>query len=68
MIYRVVQPWGRKRGVEATLISEHTSINDAFATIDRIALEILRTGAAPQSIELLVVDEHGEIQSRPDLH
>jgi len=66
--FRIVQPWGRDKGREATLVSEHPTVSAAFAEIDRLAAEMLRTGARTDSVELLVVDADGRILSRPDAH
>ena len=41
--YMVVQPYGREPG-EGTAISEHATPEAAFAEIDRIAAEMVRTG------------------------
>ncbi|HYE85345.1 MAG TPA: hypothetical protein VEA16_03245 [Vicinamibacterales bacterium] len=64
-IFRVVQPWGRDRAREATLIGEHASVHAAFAQIDRLTAQMLRTGAPSNSIDLLVVDETGNVVKRP---
>ena len=65
MAYRIVQPWGLSVGREATTISEHPTIADAFAGIDRLAEELARHGARGDVVRLVVVDEHGEIVPRP---
>lgn len=45
-LYRIVQPWGRDRTGEATLISEHATAAEAFAEIDRLSAQMMRTGRA----------------------
>jgi hypothetical protein len=66
--FRVVQPWGPNRAVEATLISEHATAAEAFAEIDRLSTQMVRTGAPSNAIELIVVDAAGRIVSRPEVH
>jgi hypothetical protein len=63
--YRVVQSYGRDIGREATTITEHRSIADAFAEIDRLADEMARKGARSDFVRLIVVDDNGEIVPRP---
>lgn len=59
-------PWphDHARG-QATLISGHPTAAAAFADIDRLAAQMARTGAP---IELIVIDEAGEIVQRPGAH
>lgn len=68
MAYRVVQPWGPDKAVQATLISEHVTAAGAFAEIDRLASEMSRTGAPGNAVELLVVDAASRIVPRPGAH
>jgi len=68
LVFRVVQPYGRDRGREATLISEHATLAEAFAAIDRIAEKLERKGTRPDYLELIVVDGLGTIQLRPVAH
>ena len=51
-----MQPWGPHKGRQATLISEHHTVAAAFAEIDHLASEMVRTGAPSDAIELVVVD------------
>lgn len=64
--YRVVQPWGRDRAREATEVSAHATVAAAFAAIDRMAAQMVRTGAPSDSIELIVIDPHYRILQRPE--
>ena len=64
-VYRVMQPWGKDRGRDATLISEHPTAADAFAEIERLARRMRATGARSDAIELVVVDADGRILERP---
>jgi hypothetical protein len=65
MTYRIVQPWGHDKGREATLVSEHTTIADAFEALDRLAEQAARTGGRIEDLELLVTDANGRIVPRP---
>ena len=64
--FRVVQPWGRDVARQSTLISEHHTAAAAFAEIDRLAAQMVRTGARSDSVQLLVVDRGGRVVPRPD--
>jgi hypothetical protein len=64
--YRVVQPWGKKRAEQATVVSSHDSAVDAFAAIDAMAERMARTGAPAGAVELIVVDASGVIVERPE--
>jgi hypothetical protein len=67
-IYRVMHPWGPDKGRQATLQREHATLAEAFAALDAMAAQAMRTGAPRGAIELVVVDEHGNVVPRPDLH
>jgi hypothetical protein len=43
--FRVVQPYGRDKARESTVIREHATAADAFAKIDRMSAQMVRTGA-----------------------
>ena len=64
MKFFVVQPYGRDKGHESTIVYEAHTIAEAFAEIDRLAEQMDRTGARADSIELLVVDENRLIVRR----
>ena len=66
--YRVVQPYGRDKARESTVISEHQTAADAFAEIDRLSARMVRTGAPSDAVEFLVVDAAGRIIQRPEAH
>ena len=68
MKFRVVQRWGQNKGREGTVQSEHKTIAEAFAALDSIATDIAQTGVPGDAIQLLVVDEHGQIVPRPGTH
>ena len=66
--YRIVQPYGRNKARESTVISEHQTAADAFAEIDRLSAQMVRTGAPADAVELLVVDADGRIIQRSPAH
>jgi hypothetical protein len=45
-------------------ISEHATAAEAFREIDRLASEMVRTGAPSDAVELIVVDQDDRIMSR----
>jgi hypothetical protein len=59
----VVQPWGPDKGRQATLQSEHATSEEAFAALDALREQMVRTGAPGNAIELVVVDERGRSSS-----
>jgi hypothetical protein len=59
--YRIVQPYGPDVARQSTVVSEHATIADAFAEIDRLAAQMVRTGARPDTVTLLVVDAAGAV-------
>ena len=48
-VYRVVQPWGKDRGRDATVIGEHPTAADAFDAIERLALGAAHGGVSKPS-------------------
>ena len=66
--YRIVQPWGGDKAREATMISEHAAAVKAFAEIDRLSAQMVRTGAPSDAVELLVVDSGGNVVARSGTH
>jgi hypothetical protein len=63
--FRLVQPWGTDKARQATIVSEHATAGEAFDEMDRLAEQMVRTGAQGDAIELLVIDGRGQIVSRP---
>ena len=63
--FRVVQPYGRDKAREATMISEHATASEAFAEIDRLRTQMARMGAPANKTELIVVDAADQIVLRP---
>jgi hypothetical protein len=66
--FRVVRPWGQDKGREGTVLSEHKTIAEAFSALDSIATDMAQTGVPGDAIELVVVDEQGQIVPRPGTH
>jgi hypothetical protein len=66
--FRVVQPWGPEKTRQSTVISEHSTAPAAFAEIDRLLSETMRTGAPSDAVELIVVDQDDRIVQRPGAH
>ena len=67
-MFRIVQPYGPDKGRQAKIISEHASAAEAFAGIDRLSAQMVRTGAPSDAIELIVIDPYGQIVPRPHAH
>jgi hypothetical protein len=67
-LYRVMHPWGPHKGRQATLQSEHATIAQAFAAIDAMSARMVRIGAPGDALELIVIDEHGNVVPRPATH
>ncbi len=64
--FRVMQPWGPDKGWQATLISEHATVAEAFREIDLLASEMVRTGPPSDALALIVVDADDRVVVRPD--
>ena len=67
MAFRIVQPWGPEKARQASLISEHPTAVEAFREIDRLAAQMVRTGAPSDAVELVVVDANDRLVRRPDV-
>ncbi len=63
--FRLVQPYGRDKGRQATTLGHYPTVDAAFAALDALALQMQRTGASSDAIEVLVVDARGAPVSRP---
>ena len=68
MTFRVVQLWGLDDARQGTAQSEHKTVAEAFAALDGIATEMSQSGVPGDAIELVVVDEHGQLVPRPGTH
>jgi hypothetical protein len=66
-LYRVVQPYGR-HPEEWTVLSELSSAGEAFAAIDALSQQMVRTGAPSDAIAVMVVNENGQPVTRPATH
>jgi hypothetical protein len=68
MTFRVVQPWGPDKGRQGTVQSEHETVAEAFAAVDSVATDMEQSGVPGDAIELIVVDDQGEVVQRPGTH
>ena len=68
MKFRVVRPWGQDKGRQGTVQSEDKTVAEAFAALNCIATEMAQTGVPGDAVEVVVVDEHGQIVPRPGTH
>ena len=66
--FRLIQPWGPDKGRQGTIQSEHATVAEAFAALDRVAMEMVLAGVPSDTIELVVTDEQGEVIPRPGTH
>lgn len=66
--FGVIQPWGRDLRWQFTVVSEHESVGAAFAKIDSMGAAMERNGVPSDAVQLLVIDEHGQIVPRPNVH
>lgn len=63
--YYIVQPWGPDKVRQATRVSEHPTVTAAYAQIDWYTELSARRGVRNATLELLVVDSHGRLVTRP---
>jgi hypothetical protein len=66
--FRIVQPWGPDKARQSTVISDHATAADAFAEIDRLVSEMIRTGAPSDAIEFVVLDANNAVVLRAKTH
>jgi hypothetical protein len=50
------------------LLSEHSTLAEAYAELDRLAERVYATGATLNGIEWLVADADGNLIERPLVH
>lgn len=62
--FRVVQPWGKDRGRQATILSEHMTSREAFAEVDRLIARMRAMRVPPDALELVVADGTGNVLQR----
>jgi hypothetical protein len=55
--YYLVQPWGRDRYREATVVGIHDTVTAVFDALDAIAEKLRRSGAPDDWPEICVADE-----------
>jgi hypothetical protein len=63
--FLVVQPYGRDRAHEATVIKVCPTVEAAFRALDAISERMQRTGAPSDAVELIVVDSARQQVRRP---
>lgn len=63
-MFSVVQPWGKDRAREATVVSSHAMASEAFEEIDRLSAQMVRTGAPSDAVEFIVIDAEFNICRR----
>ena len=66
--FRLIQPWGPDKGRQGTIQSEHATVAEAFAALDRVGMEMVLAGVPGDAIELVVADEQGDVIPRPGTH
>jgi hypothetical protein len=66
--FRVVQPWGRDKVQQSTMLSEHRTAAAALAEIDRLSSEMVRAGAPADAIELVIDVERATLIRRSGTH
>ena len=65
MPYSLVQPWGRDRYRDATVVGIHATVTDAYDALDAIAEKLQRDRAPDGYLEIDVVDEERQPVTRP---
>ena len=66
MVYYVVQPWGRgDKHCNATIMSEHSTPEDAYDAMDVLVEVMSPSGGPVDSFEAYVVDEQRQPVPRP---
>ncbi|MGH6689056.1 MAG: hypothetical protein ACRD8O_15325 [Bryobacteraceae bacterium] len=59
--YRVVLPHRRDKARQSTVLSEHATVAEAFAEIDRLRAQIAKHGGPSNAVELIVVDANDNV-------
>ena len=68
MAFRIAQPYGRDVGRQSATVSEHPTIAEAFAALDMLTEQMVRTGVRPDTVTLIVLDATGAVVGRPGAH
>lgn len=63
-----MQQWGPDTARQSTVISEHATVAETFREINRLASEMVRTGAPSDAVGRVVVDGAGQVVRRPCAH
>ncbi len=64
-MFHLVQPWGDDKYSQATIVSTHTTVAEAYAELDRIGEKLHQDEAPEGTLEIYVVDEGRQPVSRP---
>ena len=65
MPFLLVQPWGKDRNREATVVEIHETVTDAYAALDKIAERLQRNGLPGDELEMHIVDDQRQPVARP---
>jgi hypothetical protein len=68
MPYYLVEPWGRDRFREATIIAAAETVEAAYAEMDSRVARLMQQGIEPTSFAWFVVDEDRSPVARPRAH
>jgi len=69
--FLIVQPWTQhltRRFIDATVVSEHDTVEDAYAALDAIAERMAAHGGKSDAVNLFIVDDRRRPVIRPNLH
>ena len=55
-MFHLVQPWGDDKYSQATIVSTHATVAEAYAALDRIGEKLHQDEAPEGTLEIYVVD------------
>ncbi len=64
-MFHLVQPWGDDKYSQATIVSTHATVAEAYAALDRIAEKLHQDEAPEGTLEIYVMDEGRQPAPRP---
>ncbi len=65
LMFHLVQPWGDDKYRQATIVSTHATVVEAYAALDRIGEKLHQDEAPEGTLEIYVVDEGRQPVPRP---
>ncbi len=65
LMFHLVQPWGDDKYSQATIVSTHATVAEAYAALDRIGEKLHQDEAPEGTLEIYVVDEGRQPVPRP---